>query len=54
MLNLDGNSYVYVIVDAFTQYVVLHPSPKNDATNALTVLFDHLNCQIWNTRYFVN
>ena len=37
----DKNSYVYVIVDAFTHYVVLHPSPKNDATNALTVLFDH-------------
>ena len=37
----DGNSYVYVIVDAFKHYVVLHPSPKNDATQALTVLFDH-------------
>ena len=37
----DGNSYVYVIVDAFTHYVVLHPSPKKDATDALSVLFDH-------------
>ena len=37
----DGNSYVYVIVDAFTHYVVLYPSPKHDATKALTVLFDH-------------
>ena len=37
----DGNSYFYVIVDAFTHYVILHPSPKNDATNALTILFDH-------------
>ena len=37
----DGNSYIYVIEDTFTHYVVLHPSPKNDATNALTVLFDH-------------
>ena len=37
----DGNSYVYAIVDAFSHYVVLHPSPKNDASNALTVLFDH-------------
>ena len=37
----DANSFVYVIVDAFTHYVVLHPSPKNDATNELTVLFDH-------------
>ena len=37
----DGNSYVYVIVGAFTHYVVLHPSPKNDANHALTLLFDH-------------
>ena len=38
----DGNSYVFVIVDAITYYVVLHPSPKNDAphAHALTVLFD--------------
>ena len=37
----NGNSYVYVIVDAFTHYIVLHPSPKNYAANALIVLFDH-------------
>ena len=37
----DGISYVYVIVEAFTHYVVLHPSPKNNATSALTLLFDH-------------
>ena len=37
----DGKSYVYVIVDAFTLYIVFHPSPRNDATKALTVLFDH-------------
>ena len=37
----DGNFYVYVIVDAFTHYVVLQPLPKIDATNALTVLFVH-------------
>ena len=37
----DGNSYIYVIVEAFTHYVVLHPSPKNDAANAFTVLFDN-------------
>ena len=28
-------------MDAFSRHVVLHPSTKNDATNALTVLFDH-------------
>ena len=38
----DGNSFVYVIVDAFTNYVVLHHSPKHDATNAHTVFFGHL------------
>ena len=37
----DENSFVYVIVDAFKHYLVLHPSPKIDAPNALTVLFDH-------------
>ena len=37
----NGNSYVYVIVDAFTHHVVLQPSTTNDATHALTVLFDH-------------
>ena len=37
----DGNPYVFVIVDAFTHYVVHHPSHKNDATHALTVFFDH-------------
>ena len=37
----DGISYVNVIVDAFTRFVVLHPSPRKDASNALIVLFDH-------------
>ena len=37
----DGNSYVFVVVDAFTHYVVIHTSPKNDAAHALTVFFDH-------------
>ena len=37
----DGISYVYFIVDTFTHYVVLQPSPKYYATHALTVLFDH-------------
>ena len=30
----------FISVDAFTHYVVLHPSPRNDAANALNVLFD--------------
>ena len=50
----DGNSYVSVILDAFTHYVVLHPSPKKDATKALTVLFGHWILKIWNTRHFSN
>ena len=37
-LSSDRNSYVYVIVDAFTHNGVVHPSPKSDATNALTVI----------------
>ena len=39
-----GISYVSVLVDAFTYYVVLHPSPRKYAANALKVLFDH--CKI--------
>ena len=35
------NSFVCVIVDAFTYYVLLHSSPKNDAANALNTLFEH-------------
>ena len=37
----DENSYVYVIVDAFTRYVVLHPSPKNDAASALNEIINN-------------
>ena len=37
----DGNIYIDHIVDAFTHYVVLHPSPENDAANAFTEIFDH-------------
>ena len=37
----NGNSYIYVIVDEITHHVVLHPSLRNDATHALTGLFDH-------------
>ena len=33
--------FVYVIVEAFTHYVILHPSLTNDAANAQNVLFDH-------------
>ena len=40
-LSSDGKLYVYVNVDAVTHYDVLHPSPKNDAANEVTVLFDH-------------
>ena len=36
----DGNSYVYAIIDAFKHCVVHHPSPENDAANAINVLFD--------------
>ena len=37
----DENSYVYVMVDKITHCVVPHPSPRNDAANALNVLLDH-------------
>ena len=44
----DGNFYVYVIVDAFTRYILLHPSPRNDAANAFSKLFDH-----WSVKFGV-
>ena len=37
----DRNSYIYVIVDAFLQYVAIHPLQRNDAVNAISVLFTH-------------
>ena len=37
----DENSYVYVMADKITHCVVPHPSPRNDAANALNVLLDH-------------
>ena len=49
----DGNSCVYVIVDAFTHYVVTHPSPKNEANSALTVLFDHWTVKFGKTDILV-
>ena len=37
----DEISYIYVIVDNFTHYFLLHPSPKKYAANALILLFDY-------------
>ena len=37
----DGNLYIYLIVHAFTNYVVLHPSPRHYAADALNVFFHH-------------
>ena len=45
-LSSGGNSYVFVIVDAFTHYVFLLPSPRIDAANGLNVLFD-----IWMVKF---
>ena len=36
----DGNSYFFILVDAFKYYVVFLPSPINDAAHALNILFD--------------
>ena len=37
----EGGSYIHVIIDAFSRFIVSQPSPRNDAANALKVLFDH-------------
>ena len=36
-----GISYIYVIGDAFSHYVLLHPSQKNDHVSALNVSLNH-------------
>ena len=37
----EGNSYIMVIVDAFTHYVALNPVPHCNAYYAYTTLYDH-------------
>ena len=37
----EGNSYIMVIVDAFTHYVVLNPVPHCNAFYAYTTLYEH-------------
>ena len=37
----EGNSYIMVIVDAFTQYVALNPVPHCNAYYAYTTLYEH-------------
>ena len=42
----EGNSYIMVIVDAFTHYVALNPVPHCNAYYAYTTLYEHwiANC----------
>ena len=37
----EGNSYIMVIVDAFTHYVALNPVPHCNAYYAYTTLYEH-------------
>ena len=37
----EGNSYIMVIVDAFTHYVALNPVPHCNAYYAYTTLHEH-------------
>ena len=37
----EGNSYIMLIVDAFTQYVALNPVPHAKAYYAYTLLYEH-------------
>ena len=37
----EGNSYIMVIVDAFTHYVALNPEPHCNAYYAYTTLYEH-------------
>ena len=33
-----GNSYIYVICDAFSRFVITQPAPTNDAQTAMDIL----------------
>ena len=37
----EGNNYIFVIVDAFSHYVMIRCAPKNNAHYAFTALFEH-------------
>ena len=37
----EGNSYIVVIVDAFTHYVALNPVPHCNAYYAYTTFYEH-------------
>ena len=37
----EGNNYIFVIVDAFSDYVTIMCAPKNNAHYAFTALFEH-------------
>ena len=37
----EGNNYIFVIVDAFSRYVTIMCTPKNNAHYAFTALFEH-------------
>ena len=39
--SLEGNSYIMVIVDAFTHYVALNTKPQCNAYYAYTTLYEH-------------
>ena len=46
----EGNSYIVVIVDAFTLYVALKPVPHCNAYYAYTTLYEHWIAEILVTR----
>ena len=37
----DGQQYIFVLVDAFSHFLTIMSSPKNNAYNAYTALFEH-------------
>ena len=45
----EGNSYIMVIVDAFTRYVALNPVPRCNAYNAYTTLYELF--ELWIANY---
>ena len=49
----NGNQYIYVIIDAFSHYIVTVPTPTNNSRNAINALLSHWIVKFGPPQYFV-
>ena len=50
----DGYSFIHVIVDAFSHFVVTVPIKKNNAKSAVKIFITSLDYKIWSSNLFSN